>query len=495
MPYYDELKPTQAWASLPNSEWDEDKARHLLGRIGFSATPRNVAEAVDLGLPATIEKYFSKPRSMHIPKSVSEFARDNREVFQNMRRLPEKDRPTIRQNLRRESQEVYLDYGIEWLWHTRKPDNSPYEKLVMFLQDVFVTGLPKVRNPYLLFLHQNVLRKNATGSYDELCKKVSRSPAMIQYLDLQNSRSGNPNENFARELFELFTLGEGKYSEVDIKEAARAFTGYRTNGFEYHFIPRLHDGGRKTIFGQKGLFNGDGVIDLIFEQSAAQIFLPNEFLRFYLSSDHGLEPAYGKRLGNEWRHNDFNLGFLLRMVFTSKLFYHPQFRGNMIKSPTHFYLGLLQDLNLEVAPLPRIVMNALRNMGQPFYAPPNVRGWVGGKSWINSSTLAARQQLAEALFLPMSRESLNADEVNRLQKDRFKSEWSLSISEEKINRVAALEDEEMIDHLTKYLLSGSNHRHIRSLLLNYLQNSRGNRNWNVRNLLIALLQSPQYQLC
>ncbi len=432
---------------------------------------------------------------MPIPNSVSIFARDNLEVFQNMRQLPKEKRRKIYRNLRREGQEVYLDYGIEWLRHTRKPNNSPYEKLVMFLQDVFVAGLPKVRNPYLLFLHQETLRENATSGYAELCKKVSRSPAMIQYLDLQKSRIGNPNENFARELLELFTLGEGKYSEDDIKEAARAFTGYRTNGYEYRFIPRLHDGGRKTIFGHNGLFNGDEVIDLIFEQSNAQIFLPSEFLRFYLSSDIGLEPAYGQLLGIEWRHNDFNMGFLLRRVFTSKLFYHPQFRGNMIKSPTHYYLGLLQDLNLEVAPLPRIVMNALRNMGQPFYAPPNVRGWVGGKSWINSSTLAARQQLAETLFFPMREESLNADEVNRLRKDSFNSEWSLSISEEKINRVAALEDEEMIDHLTKYLLAGSSHRHIQSVLLKYLQNSRGNRSWNIRNILIALLQSPQYQLC
>ena len=267
----------------------------------------------------------------------------------------------------------------------------------MFLQDVLVVGLPKTRNPYWLYLHQSLLRENINSNFDTLCKAVSRSPAMIKYLDLQQNRKGHPNENFARELFELFILGEGNYTEKDIKEAARAFTGYKIRNNEFFFNRRQFDDGSKIVFNRKGQWNGDDVIDLALDQSAARTFLPNEFLHFYLSTDVTLEDSYLKSLGNIWRRNHFNLSSLIKTVFKSRIFFHSQFRGNLIKSPTHFYFGLLQDLNLDVAPFPTFTLNALRNMGQPFFAPPNVRGWVGGENWINASTLAARRQFIERL--------------------------------------------------------------------------------------------------
>ncbi len=492
---YRKIQPAEAWSPLPESRWNEENARHLLRRIGFSATPKNVALAVEEGMSSTIEKFFGQPRTMPVPASIAKYVEANKGVFQNIRQLPEEERKRLVKRLRRDGQKVYLDYGIEWLRYARILENSPYEKLVMFLQDVLVTGLPKVRNPYLLFQHQNLLRSNATDGYAEICKKVSRSPAMIHYLDLQQSKRGSPNENFARELFELFTLGEGSYTEADIKEAARAFTGYRSDGFQFRYALRLHDDGNKSVFGKRGDFGGDDVIDLIFEQPAAQTFLPNEFLRFYLSSEITLDPAYLEVLGKEWSRNGFEIGFLLRTVFTSRIFYHPQFRGNMIKSPVQFFVGMLQDLNLEVAPLPGIVMNVLRNMGQPFYAPPNVRGWVGGKSWINSSTLSARRQLVEGLFNAIDEGSLNADDLRRLKNARSNSPMSLTVNEEKINRVAALKDEEMVDHLAKYLLSGSSDAQLRATFIHFLQDKQGHRTERVRDLLIALMQSPQYQLC
>jgi len=495
MPDYRDIKPFDAWSQLPESQWNEENARHLLRRIGFSATPNRVEEALNLGLSRTIEKYFGQPRAMPVPASIKEYEERNREVFHNIRQLPQEERQKLRKRLRREGHGIYLDYGIQWLRHARGFESSPYEKLVMFLQNVFVAGLPKVRNPYLLFQHQNMLRESAASGYADICKSVSRSPAMIQYLDLQQSKRGSPNENFARELFELFTLGEGNYSEKDVKEAARAFTGYRTDGFQFRYAFRLHDDGVKTLFGKRGAFSGDDVIDLIFEQPAVRTFFPNEFLRFYLSSETVLEPTYLEYLGEEWRQNDFKVEFLLHTVFSSRLFYHPQFRGNMIKSPVQFYLGMLQDLNLEVAPLPRLVLNILRNMGQAFYAPPNVRGWRGGKSWINSSTLTARRQLVEGLFSPIDEHSLNADELRHLQKHHKNSRMSLTVSEEKINRVAALDDEEMVDHLVKYLLSGSTNTQLRAAFIHFLQEKQGNRTERVRDLLIALMQSPQYQLC
>ena len=237
---------------------------------------------------------------------------------------------------------------------------------------------------------------------------------MIMYLDLQGSRRQAPNENFARELFELFVLGEGHYTEADIKEAARAFTGYRQNRGEFVFAQRQADSGRKSVFGRAGRFDGDDIIDLAYRQPAAATFLPGEMVRFYLTAD-GLPVADLAPLGEYWREEKFNLRALLRRFFSSRAFYDPAFRGNYIKSPVQFSLGLCQDLDLDVLPVGRFTLNNLRGMGQALFDPPNVRGWVGGRQWINSTTLTARRNAARIAVQGVPERLMNADEKLALE--------------------------------------------------------------------------------
>ena len=494
-PDYRELSPTQAWAPLPKSQWNEELAAHLLRRAGFAALPSEVERAVFYGLSATISRMFREPPRMPIPYKIQKFGEENAAVFRRRKNISKEDRRNLRKQLRQKGNEAYLDYGIQWLIHARNPANSPYEKWVLFLQDVFVVGLPKVRNPYFLFLHQSILRNYATGNFDRLCKAVSRSPAMVQYLDLQRNVKGKPNENFARELFELFMLGEGNYSERDIKEAARAFTGYKTDVTGFRFIPGKHDVGRKVIFGQKGNYSGDDVIDLALNQPAVRTFLPAEVLRYYLSSEVVFEPPYLKRLGEVWRGSGFNLGNLIATVFGSRIFYHPQFRGNLIKSPVQFYLGMLQDLNLDVAPFPKVTLNALRNMGQTFFAPPNVRGWVGGKLWINSSTFAARHQSVDFVFSPMNEDKLNADDYAELMIARMEKRGNLTVSRAQLERMADMGVDEMVDHLSRLLFATPVSPEYRQPLVNFLNNAEGRSLSRVKELTVALMQSPQYQVC
>jgi uncharacterized protein (DUF1800 family) len=336
------------------------------------------------------------------------------------------------------------------------------------------------------------------GGAPVLTKAVSRSPAMELYLDLQQSKKGAPNENFARELFELFVLGEGHYTQRDIEEAARAFTGYRIDRLtgESRFAVKQHDAGSKTVFGQTGRFAGNDIIDLAYRQPAAAEFLPGEMARFYLT-DERLPDEYRKSLGDRWREQRFDLRALTTLFFSSRLFYAPEFRGSFIKSPVQFYLGMVQDLDLHIPPLARYSLNPLRAMGQQLFQPPNVRGWLGGRAWINSSTLAARRQLVQQLFSPMREELLNADEQRALAAAREGGARDFTVPESWSERLAKAEPSEAAAHLAQSYLAAEPGAGAMDILRTFLSDRSDNKQsaQRLRSAAIALFQTPAYQLC
>ncbi|HWL17109.1 MAG TPA: DUF1800 family protein, partial [Opitutus sp.] len=327
-----------------------------------------------------------------------------------------------------------------------------------------------------------------------LTKAVSRSPAMVRYLDLDRSVAEAPNENFARELFELFVLGEGHYAEADIKEAARAFTGYRGQAAtgEFRLVRQRHDAGRKTIFGRTGRFTGDDVIDLAYAQPAAATFLPGELARFYLS-DRPLPPEMLPTLGERWREQRFELRALALTFFRSRAFFAPEYRGNFIKSPVQFYLGALQDLELEVTPLTRFTLNPLRQMGQQLFQPPNVRGWVGGRSWINSTTFAARRNLVQQLFVPLREDTLNADDVRALAEARKAGRERFTVGDDWFERWSGQPADQTVGRLAQRFLAAPLPRHASQVLVEFLD--RRTAGTARRDAIAALLQLPEYQLC
>jgi uncharacterized protein (DUF1800 family) len=315
---------------------------------------------------------------------------------------------------------------------------------------------------------------------------------MIQYLDLNQSRKQAPNENFAREMMELFVLGEGHYTEMDIKEAARAFTGYRTRPAfdDFIFAAAQHDDGPKTVFGHTGNFTGDQVIDLAYGLPAAGAFLPHELAKFYLS-DTPLPAEYLQSLGRAWSaEGGYNLRWLAGRFFGSRLFFAPEFRADFIKSPVQFYLGLVQDLGLNVTPIPRFVVNPLRQMGQVLYQPPNVRGWVGGRSWIDSATLAARRALAEELFIAIDEEKLNADEQVELVAARTQGQDRFTVTDASLIRWARLSPGECVARLSQAAF--------RTALQDFLAagpSDPASQAHRLRRTIATLLESPEYQLC
>lgn len=496
------MNPEAAWRPLPADAWNTDTARHLLRRAGWAARPDEVAVAVREGLPATLERLFpatppTLPRPAllaHVEKRLIELRALKRTVATQEERQPyEREEREIARSAANE-------LAFQWLQAATRPERAVFEKWHLFLTDVYVVGFEKVYNASRLHRHLDLIRKLGTGPAPALTKAVSRSPAMIVYLDLNRSSKRAPNENFARELFELFTLGEGNYTENDIKQAARAFTGYRYDEEKGQDLPfrlaeKETDRGEKTIFGKTDFFTGDDVIDLVYTQPAAATFLPREMARFYLT-DQPLPHSFFAPLGEAWRKQGFSLRELCLRFFGSTVFYHPDFRANFIKSPLHYYIGLLQDLGLDVTPLPRTTLQPLRQMGQSLYNPPNVRGWVGGRLWINSSTLAARRQLARTLCTPLDEDTLNADERLELTAARDAGRSRFTVDDERIRDLASLGARGIADRLCDFFLPVAVSPAYRAAVVDYLETGpREEFEERVRRATIALLQSPEYQLC
>jgi uncharacterized protein (DUF1800 family) len=523
------LSSAEAWQPLPAAEWDLDAARHLLRRAGWTAQPAEAGRAHKDGLAATLERLFpAKPVPFPAPPVLDElYDRMADARMQANSAAPGTARPA-QVVLNQDFQQAEQELVVSWLDFAGRAENSAQEKWVLFLGDIYVISQEKVRNPQLVHQHQAVIRDGALGPAPALTKAVSRSPAMVQYLDLGQSRYRAPNENFARELFELFTLGEGNYTEQDIKEAARAFTGYRQQEGVFFFDPSQRDPGAKSVLGRTGYFDGDAVIDLAYAKPAAGAFMARELVKFYLSDD-ALPKEHLAALGDWWRTaGGYDLRKLALRFFGSRLFFDSAYRGNYIKSPVQFLLGLLQDLNLDPVPVPRRAVNPLRQMGQIPFRPPNVRGWVGGRNWINSSTLAARRQAVELLFGPLPEANFNADELDAIEAARRAGRGNFTFSEDRFASLLDLPAAELADQLLTTLLPVRVEDGYRAIVRDFLAATgpvddsapppgrrgaaRGGRAGpraggprgggvlaqrvnRLRNALVTILQTPEYQLC
>jgi len=446
-----------------------------------------------------VDRLFAdQPARFEKPHSVSELEAAAPALAEELHGTTGEVRRTKLRDLRERERAALEDLSLAWLHFARDPANAATAKWTLFLSDVYVVSAEKVRNAALIYDHFDIIARHSLGPAPRLTKAISRSPAMVMYLDLNQSRRTAPNENFARELLELFVLGEGNYSEADIKQAARAFTGYRAQPRrgEFMFQRRQHDAGPKTIFGVTGPFGGDDVIDLAYRQPAARTFLPHEMMKFYLC-DSPLPTEYLVGLGASWQAAAFDLRWLVRRFFTSRLFFATAFRGNFIKSPVQFYLGLLGDLGLEVAPLHRMSLNPLRQMGQWLFYPPNVRGWVGGPHWMNSATLTARRQLVEMLFSPIHEQTLNADEQRALNDARAHATKPFVVDDAQFMDLVGPAPRIVAEQLTTRFLAGDGSGHVVSDLASFLSHATGAPKFAVRRIAraaAALLQSPQYQV-
>jgi uncharacterized protein (DUF1800 family) len=306
------------------------------------------------------------------------------------------------------------ELGSAWIEEMIRSPHPLQEKMALFWHGHFAT---RADNPYFDQLLLQQFRVAGLGKFGTLLRAVAKSPGMLKFLNNQQNRKAHPNENFAREVMELFTLGRGNYTELDVKEAARAFTGWTFNEEgEFEIRQRQHDSGTKKFLGQEGAFGGDEILDLILKQEQTARFITRKIYRYFVNDIP--DGARVNALAARFFRKDYDIGDLMEQIFTADWFYQPANRGAHVKSPVELLVGLHQQIPFSFEQ-DRSADMLLRVLGQQLFYPPNVAGWPGGRDWIDASSLVIRMRIPEAIFGDRELE-LRAKEIDAEMGERGK---------------------------------------------------------------------------
>lgn len=298
-----------------------------------------------------------------------------------------------KRQFRRQSQQDIKSLNLAWLNEMVNSDSQLREKISLFWHGHFASRNLNIFYQQLLL---DTIRKGALGNFGDLLREVSKSAAMINFLNNNQNRKDHPNENFAREVMELFTMGRGHYTEEDVKEAARAFTGWGAgiNG-EFVFRRGQHDDGQKTFLGKTGRFDGDDVLNLLLEQKQTAVNITRKLYRYLVNEQ--VDEARVQGLANRWYQSNYDISSLLQDIFYSDWWYDPANVGNRIKSPVDLLVGIRRLLPMKIAN-EEVQVALQRLLGQLLFYPPNVAGWPGGANWIDSSTLMFRLRIPQLIY-------------------------------------------------------------------------------------------------
>jgi len=382
-------------APLPAAQWDAAAAAHLLNRAGFSGSPADVRRLQARGVDGAVDHLldFSTAR---VPFSEPEWAKPDprrAEKLKKARTATEEERRQMRREAQQQHRAHLLELHYTWLQRMHSDGAPLQEKLALFWHGHFATSAQKVKDAGLMCRQNDLFRRNAAGHWPAMLDAVTQDPAMLLYLDQAESKPGHPNENYARELMELFSLGEGHYSEQDVTEAARALTGLtydRLNQVAVH-RRRLRDPKPKTLFGETGDYDEKDVIRLITRQPSAAPFITSKVWTYFAGTEP--TPELAGALTATFRQSGQQFAPFLRVLFRSAAFHRPEVRRQQIKSPVELLVDACRQLERELPP-PLVCHNLLRLLGQELFNPPNVKGWDGGLAWINTNTLLSRHNLA-----------------------------------------------------------------------------------------------------
>jgi len=384
---------TGLWAAAAGAApLGPDDARHLLNRTSFAASPAEIEAYARLTREEAASRLLATTRTTPVTPAPAWTA----EPF-HWPRLPREATVQERQALQRERREKGLELRSWWLEEMRVTPSPLTERMTLFWHNHFVSSDQKVRSPQLMHRQNALLRRQALGNFGAMLHEVARDPAMVIYLDNASNRKAQPNENFAREVMELFTLGEGHYSEQDVKEAARAFTGWSVDLDRGEFLFRAlqHDEGVKTLLGRSGNLTGDDVLRTLLAHPRTAEHIVEKLWRELVSPTP--DPVEVKRIAARFRDSGYEIQVALRALLTSNAFYAQVNRATLVKSPVELVVGTLRQFRFSTGEMLPFAFTVTQ-LGQNLFAPPNVKGWPGGDAWINSSTLLARKQFLERMF-------------------------------------------------------------------------------------------------
>jgi uncharacterized protein (DUF1800 family) len=400
----------------PTVTWDAAAASHLLSRTEFGGTPKRAEQLAARPLSDVVAVMIEEAKSALAPAKPGWV----KEPWVNTERVYPETTPMERMENHRKAGERQTRERNElrcwWLDHMIRTPAPLREVMTLFWHGHFTTEAKRMFVAQPLYTQNVALRTHAMGNFRELLEAVALDAAMMMYLNMEDSDAKKPNENFARELLELFTVGIGNYGEKDIKEIARALTGWTLDappgtpkrptvadsprvfcrdGLVPTFVKEKHDAGTKTVLGKTGKFGVKEVLDVVAAHPATAKFISAKLIAYFGASDPKNELR--DRMAAKFGQTKGDIAATVTVLFTSPEFFAKESRGTVIKSPVHLLVGTCRLLNLDVTATPSLAQ-VTAAMGQELFNPPNVKGWPGGRDWISSGALAVRYHLPEALF-------------------------------------------------------------------------------------------------
>lgn len=436
------IDPRWAWEAYQPSDknpWDLRKAGHLYRRAAFAATSEELQIALKDGPERTIERLLKGGTGQE------EFDAKTATWMKS----------TARANNGQQAREW-------WLYRMLYSKHPLREKITLFWHNHFATSNSKVNNAGFMLGQYELMRRHALGNFAALLQEMSKDPAMLIWLDTNQSPRSKPNENYARELMELFSLGIGNYTEQDIREAARAFTGWSIEDGKGVFHPEQHDPTDKSVLGQSGKWKGEDIVRICLEQKSCPYFIAGKLYRFLVSETAPATPELIEPLADQLRKSSYDFGALVARVLRSNLFFSPLVYRSRVKSPVDYILGIVWGLEGHIfdarrggSPRMPALAKALETLGQNLFYPPSVKGWDGGQTWLNGQTLLFRQNLALAMTSTLDAAFGRSNDPDFLARKHHKQS-----------------DSELVDFFLNIFLQGDVPPETREKMLSYLTQAR-----------------------
>jgi hypothetical protein len=481
---------------LDPAGWTPRHLDHLLRRAGFGVAEAERPRWEALGFPGAVDALLEwEEAGLPDPEWLNE-EDPGIEALRSAGLADNEARKQAQAKFKRLQFQRMYELRMTWLGAMLSSGSPLREKLALFWHGHFATSIVKVRQAAFMWRQNATFRRRAAGAFGDMLREMNRDPAMLVWLDGKDNREGAPNENYARELLELFTLGEGHYTENDIKESARAFTGWTVRPLvnDAVFRPFRHDYGEKTIFGKTGDFNADNVTNLILEQPQCRLFLAENLWTFFVSPAPSGESI--QALAGELEASGWELKPALRALFTSSEFYAPDAMASQIKSPVEWLVGALKHLGAEQ--VPNAAPPMLRQLGQSLFEPPSVKGWDGGRAWITTNTMMSRDTFAYLFIyggdMERAKGGPKADAIPREVREGFRGMPSLLDPGKVASAEIRKDPAALADHLARTLLAAPLPSVERDRLVALAGDKGPVDDDRLRAVFYSVMRNPRYQV-
>ena len=475
------------------------KNQHLLWRAGFGPMAENAAD-LDKITPKElwallVKTAAKKPQKIDVAQNLFDG------LYKGIQDIAKMEKPALtkdqKKQIRDQSRDDLKNLNILWLEEMIESEAQLREKLSLFWHGHFAC---RVINSYFQQELLQIIRENALGNFKDLLKAVSKSASMLSFLNNQQNKKKKPNENFAREVMELFTMGRGNYTETDVKEAARAFTGWGFNlKGEFEFRKMVHDDDSKTVLGKTGNFDGDDVLNILLEQKQTAKFITKKIYKYFVNDK--VDDAKVEWLSGRFYQNGYDIKKLMEDIFTADWFYEEKNIGTKIKSPVELLAGIRRFLPMKMEnDQAQIVFQ--KTLGQILFYPPNVAGWPGGKNWIDSSSLMLRLRIPQILaandimdIKPKTDDDVQGGMMEMAAKKLKEGskggtaaiEWTI------VNKIfEVVPREKLLQQITATILQTKSHV-LDTILENHV-NKESRENY-IKSTIVNLMSTPEYQLC